>query len=248
MAVSVAADRAAGRPVSADRERILAAVERMHEENPMLGLRGVRLGLLVPGLIAMQVRALAEAVAARRLAGGDPHAELMVPLVDTVEELRQVRAEVDRVLAEVDAETGVPVSLPLGTMIELPRAALTAGRIATEAEFFSFGTNDLTQTTWGLSRDDAEAAFLSAYLERGIVRVSPFESLDVDGVGRLVDLAVREGRATRPHLTTGVCGEHGGDPASISFFHRTGLDYVSCSPHRVPVARLEAGRAAISAG
>ncbi|MEY9877552.1 pyruvate,orthophosphate dikinase [Streptacidiphilus sp. MAP12-33] len=248
LAVSVAADRAAGRPVSAERERLLAAVERMHEENPMLGLRGVRLGLLVPGLVATQVRALAEAVAARRLAGGDPRAELMVPLVDTVEELRQVKAEVDRALGEVGAETGVAVELPIGTMIELPRAALTAGRIAAEAEFFSFGTNDLTQTTWGLSRDDAEAAFLSAYLERGILRVSPFESLDVEGVGRLVDLAVREGRAARPHLTTGVCGEHGGDPASIGFFHRAGLDYVSCSPHRVPVARLEAGRAALSAG
>ncbi|WP_042418236.1 pyruvate, phosphate dikinase [Streptacidiphilus anmyonensis] len=247
LAVSVAADRAAGRPVSPDRERLLAAVERMHEENPMLGLRGVRLGLLVPGLVAMQVRALAEAVAARRLVGGDPHAELMVPLVDTVEELRQVRKEVDRVLAEVSTETGVPVDLPLGTMIELPRAALTAGTIAAEAEFFSFGTNDLTQTTWGLSRDDAEAAFLTAYLERGILRVSPFETLDTEGVGRLVELGVREGRATRPHLGTGVCGEHGGDPASIRFFHRAGLDYVSCSPLRVPVARLEAGRAAVSA-
>ncbi|WP_037603572.1 pyruvate, phosphate dikinase [Streptacidiphilus rugosus] len=246
LAVSVAADRAAGRPVSAERERLLAAVERMHEENPMLGLRGVRLGLLVPGLVAMQVRALAEALVARRLAGGDPRAELMVPLVDTVEELRQVRAEVERVLAEVGAESGVAVELPLGTMIELPRAALTAGRIATEAEFFSFGTNDLTQTTWGLSRDDAEAAFLSAYLDRGILRDSPFETLDTAGVGRLVELAVREGRAARPHLATGVCGEHGGDPASIGFFHRTGLDYVSCSPRRVPVARLEAGRAALS--
>ncbi|MDF3299137.1 pyruvate, phosphate dikinase [Streptomyces tropicalis] len=225
---------------------LLAAVNRMHEENPMLGLRGVRLGLVVPGLVAMQVRAVAEAVVERVRAGGVPLAELMVPLVGDVAELRLVREEVDRVLAEVSEESGVPVDCPVGTMIELPRAALTAGRIAREAEFFSLGTNDLTQTTWGFSRDDVEAAFFSAYLDKGVFAASPFETLDEEGVGRLVRIAVEEGRAARPGLTVGVCGEHGGDPVSVHFFHTAGLDYVSCSPFRVPVARLEAGRAALA--
>ncbi|MCX3061724.1 pyruvate, phosphate dikinase [Streptomyces beihaiensis] len=219
--------------------------DRTHEVNPMLGLRGVRLGLVVPGLVAMQVRAVAEAVVARTRAGGDPRAEIMVPLVSTVEELRLTREEVERVLAEVTEETGVDIHCPVGTMIELPRAALTAARIATEAEFFSFGTNDLTQTTWGFSRDDVEAEFFSAYLDKGVLAASPFETLDREGVGRLVRIAVDEGRAARPGLRTGVCGEHGGDPESIRFFHAAGLDYVSCSPYRVPVARLEAGRAAL---
>lgn len=211
----------------------------------MLGLRGVRLGLVAPGLVAMQVRAVAEAVVERRRAGGDPRAEIMVPLIDTVEELRLVGEEVRRVLAEVSEESGVVVECPVGTMIELPRAALTAGRIAEEAEFFSFGTNDLTQTTWGFSRDDVEAAFFSAYLDKGVFKVSPFETIDREGVGRLVGIAVAEGRAARPDLKIGVCGEHGGDPESVHFFHTAGLDYVSCSPFRVPVARLEAGRAAL---
>jgi pyruvate,orthophosphate dikinase len=193
----------------------------------------------------MQVRAVAEAVVERTEAGGSPQAEIMVPLVGAVEELRIEREEVERVLAEVSRESGVPVRCPVGTMIELPRAALTAGRIAAEAEFFSFGTNDLTQTTWGFSRDDVEAAFFSAYLDKGIFATSPFETLDRDGVGRLVRIAVDEGRAARPGLKIGVCGEHGGDPDSVHFFHSAGLDYVSCSPFRVPVARLEAGRAAL---
>jgi pyruvate,orthophosphate dikinase len=227
--------------------RLLGAVERMHEENPMLGLRGVRLGIAVPGLVAMQVRAVAEAVVRRLADGGDPHAEIMIPLVGTVEELRLARAETERVLAEVATETGRILDLPIGTMIELPRAALTAGRIAGAADFFSFGTNDLTQTTWGLSRDDAEASFFPLYLEKGIFPVSPFESLDQEGVGRLVEMAVEAGRAVNPRLETGVCGEHGGDPASIHFFHRAGLDYVSCSPFRIPAARLEAGRATLTA-
>jgi pyruvate,orthophosphate dikinase len=171
----------------------------------------------------------------------------MVPLVGAVEELRLAREEVERVLAAVSAESGVPVRCPVGTMIELPRAALTAGRIAEEAEFFSFGTNDLTQTTWGFSRDDVEAEFFSAYLDKGVFPTSPFETIDRAGVGRLVAMAVAEGRATRPDLTIGVCGEHGGDPDSVHFFHSVGLDYVSCSPFRVPVARLEAGRAALMA-
>jgi pyruvate,orthophosphate dikinase len=243
LSVRLATERAAGRAVDPREERLLAAVNRMHEQNPMLGLRGVRLALVVPGLVAMQVRALAEAVLARVAAGGRPRAEIMVPLVDTVEELRLVRTEVQRVLADA----GDSCAMPIGTMIELPRAALTAGRIAEAAEFFSFGTNDLTQTTWGFSRDDVEAAFFARYMEQGVFRISPFETLDQEGVGRLVELAVREGRAARPGLQTGVCGEHGGDPASVHFFHHVGLDYVSCSPFRIPVARLEAGRAAIGA-
>ncbi|UXY31848.1 pyruvate, phosphate dikinase [Streptomyces sp. HUAS TT20] len=246
LAVHVAAAEARGDvPVPRDVE-LLDAVNRMHEENPMLGLRGVRLGLVVPGLVAMQVRAIAEAVVDRVRAGGSPEAEIMVPLVGAVEELRIEREEVERVLAEVSEEAGVPVHCPVGTMIELPRAALTAGRIAEEAEFFSFGTNDLTQTTWGFSRDDVEAAFFSAYLDKGIFSASPFETLDRTGVGRLIRIAVTEGRAARPGLKIGVCGEHGGDPDSVHLFHDADLDYVSCSPFRVPVARLEAGRAALT--
>ncbi|WP_328766632.1 pyruvate, phosphate dikinase [Streptomyces sp. NBC_00286] len=246
LAVRLAAAEAHGNPPSAHDFELLDAVNRMHEENPMLGLRGVRLGLVAPGLVAMQVRAIAEAVVDRKRAGGDPRAEIMVPLIDTVEELRLVREEVEQVLAEVSTESGVTVECPVGTMIELPRAALTAGRIAQEAQFFSFGTNDLTQTTWGFSRDDVEAAFFSAYLDKGIFKVSPFETIDREGVGRLVEIAVAEGRAARPGLKIGVCGEHGGDPESVHFFHAAGLDYVSCSPFRVPVARLEAGRAALT--
>ncbi|HET6861051.1 MAG TPA: pyruvate, phosphate dikinase [Streptomyces sp.] len=245
LAVRVARDGALGKSPDPRDAELLAAVNRMHEENPMLGLRGVRLGLLVPGLVAMQVRAIAEAVVARTQAGGDPRAEIMVPLVDAVEELRLVHREVERVLAEVSEESGVRVECPVGTMIELPRAALTAGEIATDAQFFSFGTNDLTQTTWGFSRDDVEAAFFSAYLDKGIFQVSPFETIDREGVGRLISIAVTEGRAARPGLKIGICGEHGGDPASVHFFHHAGLDYVSCSPFRIPVARLEAGRAAL---
>jgi pyruvate,orthophosphate dikinase len=227
--------------------RLLQAVHRLHEQNPMLGLRGVRLGLVVPGLFAMQVRAVAEAAAARRAAGGDPRAEIMIPLVGTVQELELVRDEARAVIAEVEAATGTSLGLALGTMIELPRAALTAGQIAEAAEFFSFGTNDLTQTVWGFSRDDVEASFFTAYLEKGIFGVSPFETVDRDGVGALVRAAAEAGRATRPDLKLGVCGEHGGDPESVHFFHEVGLDYVSCSPFRVPVARLEAGRAAVCA-
>ncbi|GHF34854.1 pyruvate, phosphate dikinase [Streptomyces mashuensis] len=224
--------------------RLLQAVHKLHEQNPMLGLRGVRLGLVIPGLFAMQVRAIAEAAAERRTAGGDPRAEVMIPLVGTVQELEIVREEAEKVIAEVERATGTELRLALGTMIELPRAALTAGQIAEAAEFFSFGTNDLTQTVWGFSRDDVEASFFTAYLEKGIFGVSPFETIDKDGVGSLVRAAAEAGRATRPDLKLGVCGEHGGDPESVHFFHHVGLDYVSCSPFRVPVARLEAGRAA----
>jgi pyruvate, orthophosphate dikinase len=235
----------AGDQATEQDRKLLEAVRRLHEQNPMLGLRGVRLGLVIPGLFAMQVRAIAHAAVDRARAGGDPHPEIMVPLVGAVQELEAAREEIEGVLAEVREETGVDVPALIGTMIEVPRAALTAGQIATAAEFFSFGTNDLTQMGWGFSRDDVEGSFFSRYIDLGVFGVSPFETLDTEGIGRLVEIAVAEGRATRPDLKIGVCGEHGGDPQSVHFFHRAGLDYVSCSPFRVPVARLEAGRAAV---
>ncbi len=227
--------------------RLLDAVRRLHEQNPMLGLRGVRLGIVIPGLFRMQTRAILEAAAARTRAGGDPRPEIMIPLVASVKELELVKKGIISVARDVETELGVKLRFSVGTMIELPRAALTAAEIAGPAEFFSFGTNDLTQMTWGFSRDDVEASFFSTYLEHGIFPVSPFESLDTEGVGALVRTAVEAGRAARPELHLGVCGEHGGDPASIHFFDEVGLDYVSCSPYRVPVARLEAGRAALAA-
>jgi pyruvate,orthophosphate dikinase len=238
LSVRVALAQERGEDPGRDR-RLLNAVRKMHEQNPMLGLRGVRLGLVIPGLFAMQVRAIGEAAARVRADGGDPRPEIMVPLVGAVQELEAVATEARQVLA------GIPQAgdVPIGTMIEVPRAALTAGQIAEAAEFFSFGTNDLTQMGWGFSRDDVESSFFSRYLELGIFGVSPFESIDREGIGRLIDVAVREGRAARPDLKIGVCGEHGGDPASVHFFDEVGLDYVSCSPFRVPVARLEAGRA-----
>ncbi len=226
--------------------KLLDAVRLLHERNPMLGLRGVRLGVAVPGLIVMQARAVLEAAADRLAAGGDPRPEIMVPLVATVEELSHVRRLIAEVAEEVEAERGFAVPHKVGTMIEVPRAALTADRIAPEADFFSFGTNDLTQMTWGFSRDDVEASFFPAYLDKGFLSVSPFESLDVDGVGSLVATAVSKGRAAHPGLHLGVCGEHGGDPHSIDFFEEVGLDYVSCSPFRIPVARLEAARAVLA--
>jgi pyruvate, orthophosphate dikinase len=224
--------------------RLLQAVRRLHEQNPMLGLRGVRLGVVIPGLFKMQARAILEAAAERVRAGGSPIAEIMVPLVANVQELETVKQDILEVAREVRDETGVDPEFLIGTMIELPRAALTADQIAGAAEFFSFGTNDLTQTTWGFSRDDVEAAFFSTYLEKGIFGVSPFESIDVEGVGELVRIGVEKGREQRPDIKLGICGEHGGDPESVHFFDRVGLDYVSCSPFRVPVARLEAGRSA----
>ncbi|WP_306209931.1 pyruvate, phosphate dikinase [Actinoplanes sp. RD1] len=239
LAVTVAVARERGED-HAEQERLLDAVRRMHEQNPMLGLRGVRLGLVIPGLFAMQVRAIAEAAAQLAAEGLDPRPEIMVPLVGAVQELEMVRGECEQIVAEV---TSVPILI--GTMIEVPRAALTAGQIAEAADFFSFGTNDLTQMAWGFSRDDVEGAFFWRYLELGIFGISPFESLDRDGVGRLVRIATEAGRAEKPGLKLGVCGEHGGDPESVHFFHEVGLDYVSCSPFRVPVARLEAGRAAL---
>jgi pyruvate,orthophosphate dikinase len=243
LAAKVAVAEALGQDPGRD-GLLLTAVRRMHEENPMLGLRGVRLGLVVPGLFAMQVRAVAEAAATVRSEGGDPRPEIMVPLVGAVQELATVRAEVLQVLDEVAHDTGIEVEASIGTMIEVPRAALTSGEIAREAQFFSFGTNDLTQMGWGFSRDDVEGSFFSRYLELGIFGVSPFESIDREGIGRLIRISVAEGRAARPDLKIGICGEHGGDPDSVHFFDEVGLDYVSCSPFRVPVARLEAGRAA----
>jgi len=229
-------------------KKLLGAVRRLHEQNPMLGLRGVRLDLVIPGLLNMQVLAIAHAAAELKQAGKDPRPEVMIPLVAAVQEMEIARELTEKALKQVVEETGTNVHTPIGTMIEVPRAALTAGPIAASAEFFSFGTNDLTQMTWGFSRDDVEAAFFSRYMELGVFGVSPFETIDREGVGRLVDIAVREGRASRPDLHVGVCGEHGGDPDSVHFFHDVGLDYVSCSPFRVPVARLEAGRAALESG
>ncbi|CAN5299254.1 pyruvate, phosphate dikinase [soil metagenome] len=227
--------------------RLLASVRRLHEQNPMLGLRGVRLGIVIPGLFAMQARALLEAVADRIDAGGDPRPEIMVPLVATSPELALVRAQLVHVIDDVGSSRDIDVACPIGTMIEVPRAALTADLVAESADFFSFGTNDLTQMTWGFSRDDVESAFFATYRQQAIFDESPFETLDVAGVGSLVSTAVRLGRAARPDLGLGVCGEHGGDPASIQFFHAVGLDYVSCSPYRVPIARLESARAVLGA-
>ena len=245
LSVKVALDRERGVLDSAD-ETLLTIVRKSHEANPMLGLRGVRLLLIMPGLIELQVRAIAEAAVERLAAGGDPHPEIMVPLIGSVREMQIARERVEAVLREVSADSGYALDFPIGCMIELPRAALTADHIAEEADFFSFGTNDLTQTTWGFSRDDVESSFVGRYIEGGIFGTSPFESIDADGVGGMVRLGIEGGRSTRPGMTMGVCGEHGGDPESIDFFHWAGLDYVSCSPFRVPVARLEAGRAAVA--
>ena len=247
LSVRVAVAESRGEPRERDL-RLLQSVSRLHEENPMLGLRGVRLGVVVPGLFAMQARAILEAAALRTRAGGAPRVEIMIPLVGAVQEFETVKADIIQVARDVRSETGAHLEFMVGTMIELPRAALTADDIAAGgAEFFSFGTNDLTQTTWGFSRDDVEGAFFSEYLEKGIFGVSPFESIDVKGVGELVRIGVEKGRSQRPNLKVGVCGEHGGDPDSVHFFDTVGLDYVSCSPFRVPIARLEAGRARIGA-
>ncbi|GAA5117929.1 pyruvate, phosphate dikinase [Alloalcanivorax gelatiniphagus] len=224
---------------------LLTHVRRLHEQNPMLGLRGVRLGIQIPGLFLMQARAMAEAAADRMAEHGTPRPEIMVPLVASVRELEIVRDGIERVIAEVEEDRGVTLDIAIGTMIELPRAAFLADRIAKQADFFSFGTNDLTQMGWGFSRDDVESSFFSRYFEHGIFDVSPFESLDQRGVGGMVEMGTTKGRETKPDLKVGVCGEHGGDPRSVHFFDEVGLNYVSCSPFRVPVARLEAGRSVL---
>ncbi|MCX7926175.1 MAG: pyruvate, phosphate dikinase [Fimbriimonadales bacterium] len=229
----------------AEKRRLLQRVEELHEANPMLGLRGVRLSLLYPEIVEMQVTAILEAAAEASRRGYDPHVEIMIPLVGHVNELRLAREHLERVAKEVMEGEGVRVDYKFGTMIEIPRAALTADEIAQYAQFFSFGTNDLTQTTFGYSRDDAEGKFLAYYVEHKILPENPFVTLDRDGVGKLIRMAFDMGRAVRPDLKVGICGEHGGDPDSIAFCHEVGLDYVSCSPFRVPIARLAAAQAAL---
>ena len=231
--------------VLAEKGKMLHAVESMRESNPMLGLRGVRLSIIFPGIVVMQTRAILQAAAKLTRRGVKVHPEIMIPLVSTVNELRVVQSQLESVAKQVIEEQGVDIPFMFGTMIEIPRAALTAGEIAQYAQFFSFGTNDLTQTTFGFSRDDAEGKFLQRYVEQKILPHNPFETLDRTGVGRLMKLAVDEGRAQRDNLKCGICGEHGGDPESIYFCHELGLDYVSCSPFRVPIARLAAAQAAI---
>jgi len=244
--VEIATLRAGGgdAAVLAEKERLLRRVEELHEFNPMLGHRGCRLGISYPEVTAMQARAILEAAAGLIKEGVRVFPEIMIPLVGEVAEFRNQRAVVDRVAREVEQETGVQVPYLVGTMIEIPRAALTADEIAGEAQFFSFGTNDLTQMTYGFSRDDA-GKFLREYVDLKILPQDPFVSLDQRGVGQLVAIATQRGRETRRDLKVGICGEHGGDPCSIDFCYRTKLDYVSCSPFRVPIARLAAAQATI---
>lgn len=229
----------------AAKEKLLAAIRGLHESNPMLGLRGVRLSIYMPEIVEMQVRAIFEAAADCTKKGVVVKPEVMIPLTGTVNELTWIQPRLERIAKQVMAEKGVTFEYKFGTMIEIPRAALTAGEIAELAEFFSFGTNDLTQMTFGYSRDDAERNFLVKYVEEGVLKVNPFQTIDRDGVGRLMKMAVDEGRKTRPSLEVGICGEHGGDPDSIEFCHLIGNNYVSCSPFRVPVARLAAAQAAV---
>ena len=245
LAIKVAVDAANGKPDPISK-RLLEAADTMAEMNPMLGLRGCRLGIVMPGLSAMQVSAIATATAQLLKEGFDPKPEVMIPLVSMENELIYVRKEAEKAIKEVEEREGVDLSfIEIGTMIELPRAAVTADEIARKADFFSFGTNDLTQTTFGFSRDDVEGKFFKDYDELGIMKVNPFATVD-DGVVKLIDIAVKGGHASNPDIVCGVCGEHGGDPDSIHKFHKVGLDYVSCSPYRVPVARLAAAQAALA--
>ena len=232
-------------PKLEEREELLRAVAQMREANPMLGLRGCRLGLLYPEINEMQVRAILEAATELKKEGRDPHPEIMIPLVGDIRELRRVKEQLLKVAEAVTREAGAEVDYKFGTMIEVPRAAITADKIAEDAEFFSFGTNDLTQTTYGFSRDDAEGKFLGFYQDEKLLVENPFQVLDPEGVGALVEMGVQRGRATRPDLEVGICGEHGGDPQSIAFCHKAGLNYVSASPYRVPIARLAAAQAAV---
>jgi pyruvate,orthophosphate dikinase len=230
-----------------DARKLLDRAKELHETNPMLGHRGCRLGISFPEIYEMQVRAIAEAAVEIAKSGKKaPIPEIMHPLVAKGEEMAYLRKLTDRVVAQVIEESGQPIEYHVGTMVELPRAAVRAGELAENAEFFSFGTNDLTQTTFGISRDDA-GKFLGAYINKGIFEKDPFVSIDVDGVGDLVRMGVERGRAQRPGIKLGICGEHGGDPASIAFFESVGLNYVSCSPYRVPIARLAAAQAALAA-
>jgi len=227
-------------------DRLRATGESLHEFNPMLGHRGCRLAITYPEIYAMQARAILEAALEANASGVDVIPEIMIPLVATAAELATLRALVERTASEVFESAGRRIRYTIGTMIEVPRAALTADEIAREADFFSFGTNDLTQMGFGLSRDDS-GRFLPVYVETGLLADDPFATLDIQGIGRLVEIAVEKGRSVDPKLKLGICGEHGGDPRSVSFCHRIGLDYVSCSPYRVPVARLAAAHAALGA-
>jgi len=229
----------------AEKSALLERVEALHESNPMLGTRGVRLGIVIPGLYKMQVQAIFEAACRCAADGVDVHPEVMIPLVSIDSEFNLMRETLEDTARSVLEKNDADIHYLIGTMIEIPRAALTAGDIAKSAEFFSFGTNDLTQTTFGISRDDAETGFLVEYLNTGLLKENPFASIDANGVGRLMDIAIKEGRAARSDLTIGVCGEHGGDPNSIHLCHKLGVDYVSCSPFRVPIARLAAAHAAL---
>jgi pyruvate, orthophosphate dikinase len=231
--------------MGADPRKLADRARQLHEVNPMLGFRGCRLAIAYPEIAEMQARAIFEAaVEAQRRTGESVVPEVMVPLIASKAELDLVKERIDAMAAAVAAESGEKLAYQVGTMIELPRAALLAGEIARSAEFFSFGTNDLTQTTFGISRDDA-ASFLGAYAAKGILSLDPFVSLDREGVGELVRIAVERGKKTRNGIKLGICGEHGGDPASVAFCHEVGLDYVSCSPFRVPIARLAAAQAAL---
>ncbi len=229
-----------------EKEALLANIEALHESNPMMGLRGVRLSVMMPEIVSMQVRAIFEAAADVKLRGFEPHPEVMIPLTGHINELKVIQPELEKIAAEVMKEKGVEFEYKFGTMIEIPRAGLTADKIADVTEFFSFGTNDLTQFTFGYSRDDAERNFLVKYVEDGILEVNPFQTIDRDGVGQLMDITVKKGRSTRPELECGICGEHGGDPSSIEWCYLIGLNYVSCSPFRVPIARLAAAHAALT--
>ncbi|HSM51062.1 MAG TPA: putative PEP-binding protein, partial [Thermoanaerobaculia bacterium] len=241
-----ALQREGGDPAAlAEKKRILAAVEKLHEANPMLGLRGVRLGIHLAALTRMQVRAIFEAACQCAKDGVDVHPEIMIPLAGHWRELEVQQAALEEEGRKVMAEQGIEVAYKFGTMIEIPRAALTADQLARYAQFFSYGTNDLTQTTYAISRDDAEKGFLMEYLERGILAENPFASIDEEGVGKLMAMGVELGRGERPGMEIGICGEHGGDPKSIAFCHSIGLNYVSCSPFRVPIARLAAAQAAL---
>jgi len=229
----------------AEKEDLLASVRSMHESNPMMGLRGIRLSIVMPEIVEMQVRAIFEAAANMALKGVDVKPEIMIPLTGHVNELKIIQPRLEEIAADIMKSKKIEFPYKFGTMIEIPRAALTATEIAEVAEFFSFGTNDLTQMTFGYSRDDAERNFLVTYVEEGILPENPFQTVDTQGVGRLMKMSVEEGRKSRPDLEVGICGEHGGDPASIEFCHTIGQNYVSCSPFRVPVARLAAAHAAL---
>lgn len=245
LAVDIALTQERGQPIDERKAALSRAVNRLHESNPMMGLRGVRLGVMIPDLFSMQVRALTRAALHVRAQGYDPQPEIMIPLVASQRELLYFRSSLEEEVSRVLKDAGQELKISIGSMIETPRAAITAAKLTDYSDFFSFGTNDLTQLTWAFSRDDVESSFLPRYLDLELLPFSPFESLDQDGVGLLIKLACQEVRNSNPVTKLGVCGEHGGDPRSIDFFHHVGLDYVSCSPFRVPVARLEAGRAAV---